>query len=63
MEENEDDILRQLRFTIKSQLGSNFNLRGYNVATVEKDWLLDSICSHEIKPLRGKHLHYESYLV
>ena len=25
MEEKEDDILRQLRFTIKSQLGSNFD--------------------------------------
>lgn len=28
MEEKEDDILRQLRFTMKSQLGSNFDFKG-----------------------------------
>lgn len=28
--------------------------RSYKVATVEKDWLLDTICSHEIKPLSGR---------
>ena len=27
--------------------------RSYRVATVEKDWLLDTICSHEIKTLAG----------
>ena len=28
MEENEDDILHQLRFTIKSQWGLNFDMKG-----------------------------------
>ena len=28
--------------------------RSYRVATVDKDWLLDTICSHEIQPLAGR---------
>merc|ERR1719234_1894379 len=38
-EDKEDDVLRLLR--------------SYKVATVEKDWFLDTFCSHEIKPLSG----------
>jgi len=37
MEEKQDAVLRLLR--------------SYKVATVAKDWLLDTICSHEIRPL------------
>merc|ERR1712013_246147 len=37
MDEREEHVLRQLR--------------NYRVATVAKDWLLDTICSHEIKPV------------
>jgi hypothetical protein len=31
-------------------------LRAYKVATVEKDWLLDTICGYEIKPISGYSL-------
>jgi hypothetical protein len=29
-------------------------LRAYKVATVEKDWLLDTICSHQVRPIAGR---------
>ena len=70
MDEREEHVLRQLRLI--SQIYEFYLLyissccRNYRVATVTKDWLLDTICSHEIKPVAGdlllsKCLHHNHY--
>ena len=51
---------------LKQPLGATiieiWMLRSYKVATVEKDWLLDTICSHEIKPLSGRFRQEGNFL-
>ena len=37
----------------KVQVAAARRLRAYKVATIEKDWLLDSICGHEVKSISG----------
>ena len=56
MDEREEHVLRQLRLITRNVdfTCSKYLCRNYRVATVTKDWLLDTICSHEIKPVAGE---------
>ena len=58
MDEREEHVLRQLRLISQKcefyLLYISSCCRNYRVATVTKDWLLDTICSHEIKPVAGE---------